>query len=96
MGNFRREKGLTALGNLPARGLAPIYTPRYFLEMCTAFGTVYMDMGICMGMEMDIDRDAYTGTGTDTDSDINVACIVDEVTLSVDSVFEVYKTGFSI
>jgi hypothetical protein len=47
-------------------------------------------MGICMGMEMDIDRDAYTGTGTDTDSDINVACIVDEVTLSVDFVFEVY------
>ncbi len=55
-----------------------------------------MDMGICMGMEMDIDRDAYTGTGTDTDSDINVACIVDEVTLSVDFVFGVYKTGFSI
>jgi hypothetical protein len=33
---------------------------------------------------MEMDMDAYTGTDTDTDSEINVASIVDEVTLSVD------------
>jgi hypothetical protein len=39
-GNFRREVGLNAFGNFPARGLAPIYAPRDYLEICAAFGTV--------------------------------------------------------
>jgi hypothetical protein len=30
----------------PARGLAPIYTPRYFSEICVAFGTVYCNCQI--------------------------------------------------
>ncbi len=39
-GNFRREKGETAFRNLPPGDLLQ-YTPRYFSEICAAFGTVY-------------------------------------------------------
>jgi hypothetical protein len=40
-GNFRREVGLIIFRNFTARGLAPIYTPRDNLEICTVFGTVW-------------------------------------------------------
>jgi hypothetical protein len=40
-GNFRKEVSLIIFGNIPARGLAPIYTQRDNSEICTAFGIVY-------------------------------------------------------
>jgi hypothetical protein len=36
-GKFPKGEGLNPFGNLPVRGLAPIYPPRYFLKMCAAF-----------------------------------------------------------
>ncbi len=45
--SFWREEGSIAFRNLPARRLAPMYTPRDYSEISIAFGTVYSSIQYC-------------------------------------------------